>query len=111
MMSRLRFVLILALVGGVLTTIFALYHDVRTTTIVYRALFSVILFGAIGYLLISIIERFLKKPEPEILGQHIELSSDNAVGEIEQNYAEKNDADMKFNPFTPEQFDRISDKG
>ncbi|MBP2642446.1 MAG: hypothetical protein H6Q67_333 [Firmicutes bacterium] len=108
MMRRLRIALALALIGGALTMAFAVYRDVSTPTLIYRTVCSIVLFGAGGYVLLLIIEPMLKTEAEDITeGQQLDAVSDNKKEETEM----YTDADIEFSPFTPEQFDRISDKG
>ncbi|MBP2654928.1 MAG: hypothetical protein H6Q73_2497 [Firmicutes bacterium] len=115
-MRKLQGSLGLALVGGTLTTIFALLNDVRLLTVLHRALFSTVLLGAIGYLLIGIIERriiepFIVETEAKVVtkGQNIDITSEDVSGEVESVKAP--DTDKEFSPFMPEHFDRISNQG
>lgn len=102
-MLKLRFAVGLALFVGIITFIISVVNDVRPATVLYRAIISLSIFGAIGYLLGGVTENFLtiKAKDIKSPGQKVDIIS-------EQENAVPND--HVFDPFTPDNFEHISTK-
>ncbi|WP_378951880.1 hypothetical protein [Pelosinus sp. sgz500959] len=102
-MLKLRIALCLALVVGTLTLTNGILYGARLTTIIYRVLISLIVFGIAGYFLGFVGEKFFKelllKYTPQ--EQHIDVVS-------QQEQIEDLPSENAFSPFTSENFEQIS---
>jgi len=102
-MLKLRIALGLALVVGTLTLTNGVLHDARMSTIVYRVVISIVLFGILGYVLAIVGERFYR----EIVEKNTTPGQDADVVN-EQQINEEIASESEFSPFVSDNFEQIS---
>lgn len=102
-MLKLRIALCLALVVGILTLINGILNDARMTTIIYRVVISIVIFGVVGYILGVVGEKIYKElvAENSVPGQHIDIVS-------EQPMNDEVVSESEFSPFASDSFEQIS---
>lgn len=110
-MIKRRFTCSLALIGSALTVIIGLLHDVRLSTIGYRALVSLFIFALIGYILGVTAEAFLMRLMENIKpkGQKIDIISEDDVTGMDELTASA-DTDTEFRPLTPDNFNHLTSR-
>lgn len=102
-MFKLRVALCLALLVGTLTFANGILYGARLTTIVYRVLISLLIFGTAGYFLGGVGEKFLK----ELLLKYTEQEPHKDIVSQEE-HIEELPPENAFSPFTSENFEQIS---
>jgi len=101
-MLKLRIALVLALIAAVITAVVGAVQGARATTILYRTLVSLAVFGGGAYLAGKAAEQYLLRlADVKPKGQKIDITSkDASLGPDEllnPSYAEQ-----QFSPFIPE---------
>lgn len=110
-MLKLRIALCLALVVGTLTLTNGVLHDARVTTIIYRVMISVVLFGVVGYGLAVMGEKIYRElvAKNSNPGEEIEVVPEEQINIVSKE--QTNDEvvpEAEFSPFASENFEQIS---
>ncbi len=101
-MLRLRFAGGLALIVGMVTLVISILNDARPTTILYRSVISVSVFGLLGYLLGGLAEK-------TYLSKLADMKATEQKTAVMDEQPEPTLADnSEFAPFTPDKFEHIS---
>lgn len=99
-MFRLRFAGCLALFVGIATFVISVMNEARPTTILYRSVISVSIFGLLGYLLAGLTGNWLAAKSSNLKSSAEPATHEQANGEPP--------GDPAFDPFTPDKFEHIS---
>jgi hypothetical protein len=100
---KLWFSLGLALLVGTLTLIAGFLSDVRLSSILFRFLISLVVFGLGGYILATLTEKFAIPALVNVKskGQKIDIISEQEL------VSENNTEDNSFIPLTPDNLENI----
>lgn len=101
-MFKLQFAGCLALFVGIVTFVISVMNDARPTTILYRSVISVSVFGLLGYLLAGLTGNWLAAKSDSL------HSSEEPAEQVNEQKSDGMPAERAFDPFTPDQFEHIS---
>lgn len=97
---KLRISLGCALVAGLLTINFGLINDIRLLALFQRILMSMVFFGSVGFLAVTIAERYFERIDTatKTKGQSVDIITQEEPVQVETN---------SFEPLSPDNFERI----